>query len=305
MTKIEQNYWVHNPNLLIEKYCNFLILIKQFSNHTIINYQRDIKSFLTFYKINKKEFILSQIDYQTAKNYLYYLEDNDFQRKTIARKISCLRSFWKYLNHLKITKENPWLLLTIPKIPKKLPQVLSKNEMQNFLNNLPKNTIIEIRNKVICELLYSAGLRISECINIKLSDINITENEILIKGKGNKERIVIFGNKTKKILETYIQQVRPKFIKDTTSYLFLNHRGNKITARSIERIIKTLAILTNLKLTPHTFRHSFATDLLDNGADLKMVQELLGHASLSTTQIYTHLTEEHLKREYSKAHPRA
>jgi integrase/recombinase XerC len=290
------------PNL-ISKFINYLRIVKQYSGHTVTNYQRDLNLFSIFILNNNLNFVdLSLMD---ARKYLVFLENRKFKKRSIARKISSVRSFCKYLNYLNITKRNPFLLLATPKISKRLPNILSKDEMQDFLNMVPIQSSLEFRNRTICELLYSSGIRIAECVGINLEDIDMNENEILIRGKGSKERIVIFGKTVNEFLNKYLVTIRPLLKKSNTNAVFLNKNGTRVSVRSLQRIIKKLVGKTSLNttLTPHIFRHSFATDLLNGGADLKTVQELLGHASLSTTQIYTHLTETQLKKVYQQAHP--
>ena len=293
----------NNIKLAISKFINYLKTVRQYSSHTISNYSRDLNHFYLFYC--EKKFDILSFNTDKAREYLFFLENQKYKRKSIARKISALRSFWKYLNYLNITSKNPFLLLTTPKIPKHLPNILSKEQMQDFLDTIPSNSPIEFRNKTICELLYSSGIRIAECVGINIEDIDFNENEILIRGKGSKERIIVFGNIAKDLLVRYLENSRSLLLKTNTNAVFLNKNGTRISVRSLQRIIKSLVSKTELNttLTPHIFRHSFATDLLNGGADLKMVQELLGHANLSTTQIYTHLTETYLKKVYKAAHP--
>lgn len=292
---------------MIDSFLEFLKNQKQYSPHTISNYHRDLKKFFRFIPIDSWE-NGTDIDLSTAREYLYFLDTQKYARKSIARMIASLRSFWKYLIRESVVQSNPWALLTIPKLPKKLPHILTQTETNRFLEQIDTSTPIGFRNRTICELIYGAGLRISECLNLKISDIDLAEQEILIKGKGGKERIVIYGDIAQNYLKSYLIHIRPMWIKKSTQAVFLNQRdGTQISSRSVQRIIKSLckASHINKTITPHTLRHSFATDLLNGGADIKTVQELLGHSSLSTTQIYTHLSQDRLKEIYTKAHPRS
>ena len=219
--------------------------------------------------------------------------------------IASLRSFWKYLNIRSITDKNPWEFLNLPKQPRVLPDVLLSDEMEKFLGQINTATTSGFRNRTICELIYSAGIRVHELTKLNITDLRLDEQEILIKGKGDKERIVLFGKTSKEYLEMYLSSIRPKWIYTDTEAVFLNTKGQRINPRSIQRFIKSEAERQGFsrKITPHTMRHSYATTLYNSGADLRTIQELLGHSSLSTTQIYTHINNEKLKKTYKRAHP--
>ena len=229
-----------------------------------------------------------------------------YEKKTISRHISTLRSFYKYLVNENIISKNPMLLISNPKLDKKLPNFLYYDELEILLNIPDKETILGLRDALILEMLYSTGIRVSELINIKLKDINFSDKKILILGKGSKERYVLYGNTLKQILDLYLKNSRQKLNKNS-EYLILNKNGNKITDRGVRLIISNILKKGELDyhVSPHTLRHTFATHMLDNGADLKSVQELLGHSNLSTTQVYTHITNERLRSVYLKTHPRA
>lgn len=239
-------------------------------------------------------------------NYLY---DKKYSNKAIARHISSLRSFYKYLKKEGIVDNNPMVLISNPKIEKKLPKVVYPNELEDILNTPDINTPIGLRDALILELLYSTGIRVSELVNIKISDININKKEIRIFGKGSKERIVLYGTRCSDLLNKYLDNSRYTLYSEKYSndYLLLSKTGKQINQREIRYIIDDVVNKTGLKLhiSPHVLRHTFATDLLNNGADLRSVQQLLGHASLSTTTIYTHITNERLRSVYLSAHPRA
>ena len=291
-------------NLFIE-FLKYLKIEKNYSKYTIINYGKDLKIFKKYLDIEHITDI-KKIDYKVLRQYLSFLYDFDYEKKTISRNISTLRSFFKYLHKEDAIKTNPMALIESPKLDKKLPKVLNIVEIEDILN-IPDTTIpLGQRDSVILELIYSTGIRVSELVNIKLSDIDYSSKKIIITGKGNKERIVLFGSVLEDKLNLYLNDGRLKLLKNNNDYLILNHNGGKITPRGIEliidKVLKTGHI--NFKISPHTLRHTFATHMLNNGADVKTVQELLGHESLSTTQIYTHVSNERLKNVYLNTHPR-
>jgi len=226
----------------------------------------------------------------------------------VARKLSSARSFFRFLLREKVIKSNPFENLVTPKIPKRLPNFLYPEEVNALLEAPDPQSPLGLRDRALLELLYSTGVRVEELISINLNDLDLEEGEIKILGKGNKERIVLFGSQARKALEVYLRQARPNLLEGKKSrFLFIGQRGPSLSKRQVERIIRTYAKKAGIpkKVTPHTLRHSFATHLLSGGADLRMVQELLGHVSLSTTQVYTHITKERLKQVYNLAHPRA
>ena len=259
--------------------------------------------------IEEKIDSIKKIDYQIIRKFLNYLYEKKYSNKAIARHISSLRSFFKYMKKEKIIDDNPMTLISNPKIEKKLPKIIYSNELEDILNEPDINTTLGLRDSLILELLYSTGVRVSELVNIKISDINFNNKEIIIFGKGSKERIVLFGNKCNDLLKNYINNARLDLFNEKYSedYLLLSKTGRPINQREIRYVIDDIVSKTGLKLhiSPHVLRHTFATDLLNNGADLRTVQELLGHSSLSTTTIYTHVTNERLRNVYLTSHPRA
>jgi len=280
---------------LIEKYITFLTTERNYSGHTISNYRRDLVYLMNFLKEKK-------IDRETARNYLVDLEKHRYSRRSIARKISSARSFFRFLLREKLTPKNPFENLLTPKLPKKLPNFLYPEELGKLFE------ATNLRDRAILEIIYGSGIRVAEVVRLNLPDVDFAEEEIRVLGKGNKERIVLFGGQAKSALEKYIKELRPKLVgQEKTQAVFLNNRGGRLTPRSIERMICRCAAAAGIKkqVTPHTLRHSFATHLLSGGADLRVVQELLGHVSLSTTQVYTHITKERLKEVYDSSHPRA
>lgn len=288
---------------LINQFLNYLEFEQNYSSYTIKNYQIDLKEFKKF--IQNKD--ISLIEYNDIREYLLYLFDKKYKKKTIARKISSLRSFFKYLYSENIIKNNPMTLISNPKLDKKLPKFLNFEEIEKILTIPDIKTPIGIRDSLILEMLYSTGIRVSELVNIKLNDINFYDRKIKILGKGNKERYVFFGQICFEKLNNYLQNSRPLLIKKEIEYLFLNKRSDQLSDRSVRKIVDDIAKKAELKMniSPHVLRHTFATHMLNEGADLKSVQELLGHENLSTTSIYTHVSNEHLRNTYLNCHPRA
>lgn len=289
----------------IVSFLKYLKIEKNYSNHTIINYGKDLKLFVNFLNEQKIDNILS-IDHKTVRKFLEYLYQEDYSKKTIARHISSLRSFFKYMARENLITRDPTTLISNPKMDKKLPKFLYYDELEKILDIPDKSTPLGMRDATILELFYSTGVRVSELVNIKLSDIDFLEFQIKVLGKGNKERYVLYGKVLSELLEKYINTGRNVLMKEKNDYLFLNKLGNKLTERGIRVIIDNVLKkgMIEYHISPHTLRHTFATHLLDNGADLKTVQDLLGHESLASTQIYTHISNEHLREVYLKTHIR-
>lgn len=284
---------------------NFLNYIsnKEYSKETIKGYREDLLNFLLFSK-NRK---IKDIQYPLIREYLTYLHNQKYTSRTISRHISALKSFFKYLMQEGIIQKNPMTLVTNPKLDKKLPNYVNYQDLETLLSIPDRQDKLGLRNALILELLYSTGVRVSELVGIKLQDIDFHNERILVIGKGNKERYVLFGDKCKELLKLYLKESRPILLKKTTDILLLNKNGTPLTDRGVRLIIDNIVNESALKLnvTPHTLRHTFATHLLNEGADLRMVQELLGHSNIATTGIYTHVSNEHLRKVYIDAHPRA
>lgn len=291
---------------IIFNFLNFLKKEKNYSDKTIINYQNDLEEYFNFFNINNYSDL--DIKKEDIRAYLRHLDDLKYSSSTISRHLSSLRSFYNYLNIKNYYDKNLFKNIKNPKKTKKLPNFLQINEIEDILKNtdISNNTYLNIRNKLIIELFYSTGVRIQELVSIKLDDINKLDKSIRVLGKGSKERIVYYGDVLAYDLSDYLNNARDN-LKPKCDYLILNKYGNKITTRGVseilEKIIKKSAI--KHKITPHTIRHTFATHLLNNGADLKTVQDLLGHESLSTTGIYTHVSNERLRKVYLETHPRS
>ncbi|MDD2495617.1 MAG: tyrosine recombinase [Tissierellia bacterium] len=288
----------------IEEYLEYLELELNYSNYTITSYQSDLFDFALFLKNNKINYL--KLDKNIIRKYLKKLDEEKLKNKSIARKLSALRMFYNYLLEFKIIDCNILNSISNPKVEKKLPNYLNYQEINDLLEGFD-NSIYGIRNRLILEMLYSTGLRLSEISNVKLNDINQKDKIIKVMGKGAKERIVYYGKYAEKFLNLYLGEARQIFLNSKSNeYLFINKFGNKLSKSSIEKIVKESTKQISLKhnISPHTLRHTFATHLLNNGADIKTVQELLGHSSLKATEIYTHVTNERIKEVYLHTHPR-
>jgi tyrosine recombinase XerC len=283
---------------LIERFVRYLEIEKNYSVHTILNYRLDLNDFLKFLGDTPVE----SVDYLLLRKYLAVLKEKKLGSRSMARHLSTLRSFFKFLTREGFLKTNPILSVSSPKLDKHLPQFLTEEEVSRLIeSSLPKDEM-GLRDRAILETFYSTGMRISELVSLSQDDLDFIGGIVKLKGKGKKERIAPIGDKAIASLRDYLEKRKKQ-----TSAVFLNKRGARITDRGVRNIVGKYLKASGMKqgVSPHTLRHSFATHLLNRGADLRTVQELLGHANLSTTQIYTHLTTEKLKSVYDKAHPRA
>ena len=288
---------------LINKFIEYLIIDKKYSENTIKSYNNDLKKFNDYFK-NKT---INKIEENNIKNYIKYLKQENNDNRTISHNISTLRSFYKFLLIEKTIKNNPMEYIEQPKLKKTLPKTLTIEEIDKLLDIKLKDAF-SFRNKAMLELMYSSGLRVSELINVNIHDIDTSNCIIRIMGKGSKERIVPLGDYAIKYIEIYLREYREKLTKrELNDYLFLNNHGKKMTRQGFFKILKQIAKEKGIKteFSPHTLRHSFATHLLNGGADLRSIQEMLGHESISTTQIYTHVSKEKLKENYDNFHPHA
>lgn len=293
----------------INSFIDYLRIERNCSKNTIDSYLMDISDFKDFLSDTSGKLpTLDDIDYLTIRSYLADLQGRQLARSTILRKLSSLRSFFKYLYRRGYVKADPTSNLSSPKLQRKLPDFLEIFEVELLLSAPNTNTTIGIRDLAIMELLYSTGMRVGELLSLDLNDLDITNAIVKVRGKGRKERIIPVGRTAIKAIKHYLE-IRHELASDKHSpALFLSERGNRMPGsasvrRRIEKYAKEAGI--KKKITPHTLRHTFATHMLNAGADLRSVQEMLGHVNLSTTQIYTHLTAERLKKVYEKAHPRA
>lgn len=292
---------------IIEEYLKFIQIEKGLSENTIGAYRRDLKKYQLYMKEQKIAHI-DFIDRQTIQECLGSLIDQGASAKSIARFISTIRSFHQFALREKYAAKDPTVLIETPKYEKKLPDVLDVEEVIQLLEtpDLTKNN--GYRDRTILELLYATGMRVTELIQIEIEDVNLIMGFVKVFGKGNKERIIPLGDTVIEYLDTYINTVRPQLLKKTvTNVLFLNLHGRPLTRQGIWKLIKQYGLRANITktLTPHTLRHSFATHLLENGADLRAVQEMLGHSDISTTQLYTHVSKTQIRQMYNQFHPRA
>ncbi|RKL64206.1 site-specific tyrosine recombinase XerD [Thermoanaerobacteraceae bacterium SP2] len=292
---------------LLNHYLEFLTVERGLSKNTINSYKRDLKSYIGFLKIQK----INDINYTTRTvivSYLLLMHKKGKASSSISRACAAIKSFYHFLVMERLIEKDPTLNLDTPKLEHRLPRVLTLNEVEQLLNQPDTSVIWGFRDKTMLELLYATGIRVSELILIKVEDLNVEMGFLRCFGKGSKERIVPVGSVALKYLDKYINEVRPKFLKEQDNgILFLNHLGKGLTRQGFWKIIRKYAQKAGIEkhITPHTLRHSFATHLLENGADLRSVQEMLGHADISTTQIYTHITRSKIKEVYDRTHPRA
>ncbi len=290
-----------NLNELVEEFLRYLLIDKGYSNNTIDSYKIDLEKFLEY---NKGKSI-NNITNSDLKEYVKWLNKENLNEKSISRNISCLKSFYKFLVIEKYVKNNPSDLISIPKVKKSLPKTLTEEEVIKLLDiELTDN--FSYRNKAMLEVMYATGLRVSELVNLKLQDVDLSQDLVRTFGKGSKERVIPIGEYAREYLEKYIYEYRSSMLKKANNeYLFLNNHGNKMTRQGFFKIIKKIAKEKGIdkELSPHTLRHSFATHLLKYGADLRTIQELLGHSDISTTQIYTYISNEELKKNYEEFHP--
>lgn len=292
----------------IEDFFHFLRIERGLSENTLSSYKRDLTNYLQYMKDHDKTTSWDKISRTDIMGFLYMLKDQEKSTATISRHISSIRSFHQFLIREQITSNDPSLHIETPKKDRKLPDILSQDEVDRLLD-IDMNSKLSIRNKAMLELLYATGLRVSELISLKVSDLHLTMGFVQCFGKGSKERIVPLGDTAKYYLEKYISESRGSLIKKNIQEdsLFVNQHGRRLTRQGFWKILKGLTLEAGIlkKITPHTLRHSFATHLLENGADLRLVQEMLGHADISTTQVYTHVTKARLKDMYQTYHPRA
>lgn len=282
----------------VDKFLFFLKVELNYSELTIKSYQLDLTDFFGYIESKKINYLT--ITNHDVRGYLKYLDSCNLKNSTISRRISTLRTFYNYLVDENIVENNVFHNVKNPKLEKKLPNYLNYNEIEELLESIDISTTEGLEKRLLIEMFYSTGCRVSEMINVKISDIDFTNKTIRIMGKGSKERIVYFGDYASKYLDNYLSKVK------CDKYLFTNKKGEKLTINEVEQIVKDIMKHISIKthVTPHTLRHTFATHLLNNGADIKTVQELLGHANLSTTGIYTHVSSDRLKDIYFKTFKR-
>lgn len=287
-------------------FLTYLVIERGLSYNTKISYEHDLTDYIGY--LESIDISLGEtIRREHIQQYLITLYERQLDTKTVARYLSSIRAFHQYLMIEKKESHNPCELIESPKLKRRLPEVLSVNEVDQLLESFKDETPNDLRNKAMVELMYAAGLRVSELLDLKLEDVHLSMMFVRCKGKGNKERMVPIGEVASEVLERYLSIARPKLLKNSTEILFLNRFGNAMTRQGFWKILKKQALEAGIKkeISPHKLRHSFATHLVENGVDLRLVQEMLGHADIATTQIYTHLSKEHLRDVFLQYHPRS
>lgn len=282
----------------IEKFLRYLEIEKNASVHTILNYKLDLEDFRDFLK----DIAIEKVDYLFIRKYLARLKENKISARSVSRKLSTLKSFFKFLVKDKYLHVNPADFISYPKQEKPLPKFLTETDVIRLIEAPDLTTVKGLRDRAIIEMLYSTGMRVSELVSLKENQVDFISGTVVVMGKGKKERMLPVGEKASSAIRKYLEKRV-----SSSDMIFLNKNGKPLGARGIRKMLDKYILLVSLKehISPHTLRHTFATHLLNRGADLRSVQELLGHANLSTTQIYTHLTTDKLKSVYDKAHPRA
>lgn len=290
----------------IDTFLNYLSVERGLSNNTIMSYRKDLNFYLDF--LNQRHIdALSKITKNNITNFMLAQKDKGISTNSIARRLAAIRMFHRFLTRERILKSDPSNLIDSPKLWKKIPDTLSLNEVDVLLAQPDTRDKQGIRDRAILETLYATGMRVSEAVNLKVDNVNLDIGFLRCIGKGNKERIIPIGKKAISSIKRYLEISRPHLLKKSSSeFLFLNRFGKKLSRQSFWKIIKRYAKCAKIKrpIKPHTLRHSFATHLLERGADLRSVQEMLGHANISTTQIYTHINKDRLKTIHRMFHPR-
>jgi integrase/recombinase XerC len=299
-----------NDNFIIieghkEKFLEYLKTQRRFSEHTLRAYSTDLEQFINFLKKSYDKIIIENITDLHIRSFLHELFNRKLDNISVSRHVSSLKSFFKYLLTEKVVLKNYAASVPNPKSDTKLPKYLKEEEMAQFLDMPDSSTPLGARDKAILELLYATGLRVSELESLNVEQIDLNNKAIIVKGKGKKERMVLFGSYARDALETYLVERVHLIVNEEEEALFLNFRGTRLTVRSVRRVVNKYIDESDLKLkiSPHALRHSFATHMLNNGADLRDIQELLGHASLATTQRYTHVSIQDMLDNYDKFHP--
>lgn len=291
----------------LQDFLHYIRVERGLSDNTLSSYKRDLSAYQKFLRDTCKVKKVSHISRVHIMQYLHRLHDLNRSASTVARTLSSVRAFHQFLVRERLSESDPSLHLETPKKERKLPKILSTEEVDALLSIPPKDPLA-IRNKAMLEMLYATGLRVTELVSLNVSDLHLTMGFVRCLGKGSKERIIPLGNMAKESIELYLSDSRDTLLnKKKSDALFVNHRGTPLTRQGFWKILKAIAVEVgiNKEITPHTLRHSFATHLLENGADLRAVQEMLGHADISTTQIYTQVTKARLKDIYRSYHPRA
>jgi len=290
----------------LERFLDYLSIERGLAQNTIISYRYDLTKYISFLKKNKITFF-TKTNKILVNNYFLFLRGKGLEINSISRNLVAVKMFYRFLLMEGLIKEDITSLIEFPRVSKKLPHVLSLREINLLLDKANFKGNLGLRNQAILELFYATGMRVSELIYLKINDINMENRMLKCLGKGSKERIIPFGNKAYQSLNLYLDRVRPKLVKNPNEdTLFLNSRGERLSRQGIFYLVKLYARKARIekKVTPHTLRHTLATHLLENGADLRSVQEMLGHSDISTTQIYTHVSRKWVSEEYYRAFPR-
>jgi integrase/recombinase XerD len=289
---------------LIGQFTDFLLVEKGLSSNTINAYRRDLQNFAKFFE-NNSELSLLEVKHEDIAKYLGNLGDRQLASSTLDRKMDSIRTFYKFLIVERYIIDNPTLMIEPLRSWSKLPTVLSIAEMESLINQPDISKPLGLRDKALLEIMYACGLRVTELVNLRMTDLNPEIGYLRCLGKGNKERVVPVGSMALEAVKNYLNSGRP-ILNPKEDWLFINYKGAKLTRDGVRHIIQEIAESVGIqkKITPHTLRHCFATHLLERGADLRSLQEMLGHASISTTQIYTHVNSERLRQIHSKFHPR-
>lgn len=296
-------------NKPLKLFLDHLLNERNYSSKTVESYRRDVEKFFSF--LREEDLGMNEIDLVVIRNFLTIELNSGISKRSCKRRLSALKHFYEYCYKFGYVDDNPFMYMSSPKTERKFPKVLYKDQVVDILEeNKKRKDPLTLRDQVILEILYYTGVRASECVNLSIQDVNFYNRTIRVLGKGNKERLVPFTPDCKLTIERYLKECRPSLAikkKEPTSALILNNSGEKLTTRGLEYILDKIEEKTGLYvgLHPHILRHSFATHLLENGADLRVIQELLGHEDLNATQIYTHVSEEAMKHTYETFHPRA
>ncbi len=294
----------------LNRYATHLVAERNASPYTVRNYRREVGEFLHFLR-GQEVRRLADVDRSIVRRYIAWLDEGEYERSSIARRLSEVRSFFDYLRREGLAAENPFATISAPKVPRRLPHYLDIGEMERLLNAPDRSTPLGVRDAAILELLYASGIRVGELAALNISHLQLGSGQARVWGKGGKERIVLLGQPAIAALRRYLDEARPKLLTSRRGpinpALFLNHAGGRLSARAVQMMLEEMTRAAGLekRVTPHVLRHSFATHLLEGGANLRVVQELLGHASLSATQVYTHVSQRESRQVYLRAHPRA
>ncbi|WP_026689396.1 site-specific tyrosine recombinase XerD [Alteribacter aurantiacus] len=292
----------------LKEYLHYLLVEKGLSSNTLEAYKRDITNYIQYLKNVEQIQDVEKVHRTNIVSFLFYLKEKGKAATTVSRQLSSLRSFHQFMLREGLSTHDPSTLIDLPKAEKRLPKVLNMGEVEALLDSPDSTSPLGLRNKAMLEMLYATGLRVTELCSMTLSDLHLQMGFVRCIGKGNKERIIPLGKTASNVLEMYLRKSRPKLLKTQRhDVLFINHHGRQMSRQGFWKVLKSLAKDAKIEkeLTPHTLRHSFATHLLENGADLRAVQEMLGHADISTTQIYTHVSKTRLRDVYANYHPRA